>query len=304
MRSATGRQHLAAGHRRTWPTHALLLLGVVAASLAAVLVRYADDAQPLALSLWRCGAGALALLPFARSGLRRASPDAVKLSAIAGVFLALHFATWITSIHLTTIAASVLLVSTTPVFVALAGRVLFDERLLARAWFGILLGLGGTALIAGGDFGGSSLTGDALALAGGAAAAGYVMAGGRARQELGIFPYAFLAYAASAVVLTAVCLAARVPLWGYSATTWWAIAGLIAGPQILGHTIINFVLRELDPTTVSVSIMTEPVFATALGFVLFGEVPSWLVVPGGIAILAGIFAVSTAQREKALAGTG
>lgn len=298
MRSAIRRSQLGGKDRPAWVTHAILLFGVAAASLGAVLVRYADDAQPLALSLWRCGAGALVLLPFAGRGIRAIAPRAGKLSMVAGCFLAVHFATWITSVNLTSIAASVLLVSTTPVFVAVAARLLFDERLVGRAWFGILLALAGTALVTGGDFGGSSLGGDALALAGGAAAAGYVMAGGRARQELGIFQYAFLAYAASALLLAVVCVAARVPLWGYSAPTWWAIAGLVAGPQILGHTIINFALRELDATTVSVSIMAEPVVATGLGLLLFSEVPSWLVVPGGAAILAGIYAVSTAPRKE------
>ncbi|CAN5695406.1 DMT family transporter [soil metagenome] len=296
MKSAILRSPLLGKDRPAWVTHAILLFGVSAASFGAVLVRYADDAQPLALSLWRCGAGALVLLPFAGRGIGAIASRAGKLSAVAGVFLAVHFATWITSIHLTSIAASVLLVSTTPVFVAVAARVLFDARLVPRAWFGILVALGGTVLVTGGDFGGSSLTGDALALAGGAAAAGYVMAGGRARQELGIFHYAFLAYAVSALLLAVVCVAAGVPLWGYSATTWWAIGGLVAGPQILGHTIINFALRELDATTVSVSIMAEPVVATGLALLLFSEVPSWLVVPGGAAILAGIYAVSTASR--------
>jgi drug/metabolite transporter (DMT)-like permease len=304
VKSGARRLRLLRTDRPPWLVHAILLFGVSAASLGAILVRYAGDAEPLALSLWRCGAGAVALLPFAGRGVLGTAPRAAKLSLVAGCFLAVHFATWITSVDLTSIAASVLLVSTTPVFVAVAGRLLFGTRLVLRAWLGILVALAGSALVAGGDFGGSSLVGDALALAGGAAAAGYVMAGARARQELGIFAYAFLAYAASALLLAVVCVAAQVPLWGYSATTWWAIAGLVAGPQILGHTIINFALRELDAATVSVSIMAEPVVATGLALLLFSEMPSWLVLPGGAAILAGIYAVSTAPPREAPSSSG
>lgn len=290
-----------AGRGGGWPLHALLIGAVSAASSSAVLVRYAPGAEPLAIAFWRCAAGAIVLAPLAASKLRSGSARPVRLSALAGLFLALHFATWITSIGLTSIASSVLLVSTTPVFVAIAARLLFGERLAWLGWLGIVLALAGAVLVGGGDFGGSSLRGDVLALAGGAAAAGYVMAGGRARQELGIFEYAVLTYAFAGVVLTIACVAGSVPLWGYPAQTWWAIAGIVAGPQLLGHTIINFTLKQLDPTTVSMTIMAEPVIATLLAFLLLSETPSWLVVPGGIAILAGIYLVTIIKRPVTLA---
>lgn len=285
------------GERASWLPWALLAVGVGAASVSAILVRYADGADPLALSFWRCAAGAAALLPFATRGLRKAGGTGLRLPVVAGVFLALHFATWMSSVNLTTVAASVLLVSTTPVFVAIAAFFLFKERLPAVAGAGILLATGGAAAVGGGSLEGSSLDGNLLAVAGAATVAGYVMATEAARRTLGILEYAVATYAAAGAVLLVVCVVAGVDLAGYPAGTWWAIAGLVAGPQLLGHTLINLTLSDIDATTVSVAVMAEPVIATALAFLLFDEVPTWLLYPGGVAILAGIYMVSTARRE-------
>ncbi len=283
--------------RAAWLPWALLAVGVGAASISAILVRYADGADPLALSFWRCAAGAAALLPFATRGLGRGGRAALSAPAVAGIFLALHFATWMTSVNLTTVAASVLLVSTTPVFVAVAARLMYRDRIPSLAWAGILLATGGAAAVGGGSLGGSSFDGNLLAIAGAATAGGYVMAGQVARRTQGILEYAVVTYAVAGALLLVVCLAGGVDLAGYPAGTWWAIAGLVIGPQLLGHTVINLVLSDIDATTVSVSIMAEPVIATALAWMLFDEVPTWLLYPGGAAILAGIYMVSTARRE-------
>jgi drug/metabolite transporter (DMT)-like permease len=283
-----------------WIAWSLLWIGVVAASIAAILIRYADDAGPLALSFWRCAGGALTLLPFLRPRSRGLGRGNTLASMLAGLFLALHFAAWITSVGLTTIAASVLLVSTTPVFTALASWMFFRERLRSLGWLGIGLTLAGVALISGGGFGGSSATGNLLALIGGAAVAAYLIVGERARQELGIVEYAVIAYATGGLLLAPVCLAVGQPLWGYDAETWWAIAGLILGPQLLGHTVINFVLSDLDSTTVAVAIMVEPIIATVLAYFLFSETPSSLVYPGGLLILSGIYLVARVRREPVL----
>ncbi|MGH2825732.1 MAG: DMT family transporter [Actinomycetota bacterium] len=287
-----------ANHARPpWIAWALLSLGILAASVSAILIRYAEDANPLAISFWRCALGALALLPFARWQQRGATRATVKTSAIAGFFLALHFATWITSVGLTSVASSVLLVSTTPVFTALIAWLAFKERLPSVGWAGIALTLIGVGLIGGGDFGGSSGVGNLLALIGGATVAGYLMLGSVARRTLGIVEYAVVAYTTAGVMLLAVCLVAGVDLGGYDSGTWWAIAGMVVGPQLLGHTVINSVLTEIDATTVAVTIMAEPIIATALAFVLFSEGPSLLIYPGGILILVGIYLVTTVRKE-------
>lgn len=286
--------------RPEWAAWLLLGLGVISASLAAILIRYASGAEPLAISFWRCAVGAVVLLPFARWRTRGLHRSNLKYSVMAGAFLALHFATWITSVTLTSVAASVLLVSTTPVFVALASWWLSRERLRGMGWFGIGLTLVGVGLIGGGDLTGSSATGNMLALAGGAAAGGYLLAGAGARRDLGIIEYAVVAYAVAAVLVLGVCLVADVELGGYPAVTWWSLAGLIAGPQLLGHTVINFVLVDIDATTVSVTIMAEPIIATLMAFVLFAETPSALVFPGGVLILAGIYLVTSVRNQPVI----
>lgn len=285
---------------RGWLPWTVLVIGVLGASISAILIRYAQGASGLAISFWRCAAGAIILAPFAITGLARMTARDLVLPAIAGVSLAAHFATWITSVNLTTIAASVLLVSTTPIFVALIERWVFGDRMPAFGWIGIALALGGTVLIAGLDFEGSSARGNLLALAGAITVAGYVMGGRRARQKLGILEYAVVTYGFAAAALLPVCLFAGVELGGYPDETWFAIAGLIVGPQLLGHTLINMALSDIDATTVSVTVMAEPVIAIALALVLFSEVPSVLAYPGGAAILLGIWLVSTSRHEPAV----
>lgn len=221
------------------------------------------------------------------------------LPLIAGTFLAVHFASWITSLGLTTVANAVLLVSTTPVFTALAARYLFKERHRSAVWTGIALTLGGSALIAGagGGRGEASLAGDMLALLGAVAVGGYTLAGEVSRRRLGIVPYSVLTYGSAALLLLAACLFVGAELGGYPIETWLAIAGIVAGPQLLGHTLLNFVLRDFDATTVTVAVMAEPPIAIALAFVLFAETPSLLVYPGGVAIAAGILLVSLKRRR-------
>jgi drug/metabolite transporter (DMT)-like permease len=274
-----------------------LAFGVLAVSVAAILIRYAEGAEPLAIAFWRCAAGAVILAPFGRRGFAKLAGGGWKLPLVAGAFLAVHFGTWITSLEKTTVANSVLLVSTTPVFTALAARYLFKEKMRQAVWVGIALTLAGTALIAlpGGGEGKASLFGDTLALLGAVTVAGYTLAGQFSRQRLGIVEYSVITYGAAALLLLPICLAAGIPLWGYPAATWLAPAGIVVGPQLLGHTVLNFVLKDLDSTTVSAAVMAEPPIAIALAFLLFSETPSVWVYPAGLAILYGILLVSVTR---------
>ena len=290
------------GQRPGWVTWAILAVGIVSVSTSAILIRYASidgdgDAHPLSISFWRCALGALALVPFARWQKRGTNPATIKLSLMAGFFLALHFASWITSVGLTSVASSVLLVSTTPVFTAIVAWFAFNERLRALGWIGIGLTLVGVGLIGGGDFGGSSGLGNLLALIGGATAGGYLIIGARARRTLGIIEYAVITYTTAGLLLLVVCLFGAVSLSGYGAQTWWAIVGSVIGPQLLGHTLINATLSDIDTTTVAVTIMIEPIIATALAYLLFSEAPSLLIYPGGALILLGIYLVTTVSKQ-------
>lgn len=283
-----------------WVPWALLAMAIVAVGGSAILIRYAQEAHPLALSFWRCALGAALLAPFGGGAFRKMERGDWWLPVVAGVSLAIHFATWITSLELTSVANSVLIVCTAPVFVAIAARYLLKEPMRPAVWLGIVLALGGTAAIAGsGDGTGmASLDGDLLALAGAVAVAGYGLAGQVSRQKLGIVEYAVITYGAGALVLGIVCVVTGVELFDYRADTWLAIVAIVLGPQILGHTVMNYVVKDIDATTIYVAVMAEPPIAIALAFVLFGEAPSMWVYPGGVAILIGILMVSMARRQR------
>jgi drug/metabolite transporter (DMT)-like permease len=285
-----------------------LAVGIAAISTAPILVRVA--ALPaLALAFWRCLAGAALLAPFAlgrrgrpAGGLGRA--EAARLLA-AGVFLAVHFALWNASLALTSVAASTTLVSCSPLFVGLGGRLL-GEPPSRRAWLGIALAVAGAAVIGLGDAGASQaasggprpLLGDALAFAGSAAMAGYLLLGRVARRRLPVSTYAASVYGVAAAVLLPACLLTGAALGGYRAGSWLALAAIVAGPQLLGHTVFNGLLASVRATVVAVAILAEPVGATALAWLLLHELPAaafWL---GAPLVLAGVWLAVSGERER------
>jgi drug/metabolite transporter (DMT)-like permease len=285
------------------PRHlALLVLGVVAVSFAAILIR-AADAPPLAVAFYRNGIAAALLLPAAlirhREEFRRLTRRQVGLALGSGALLAAHFALWIPSIDLTTIAASTVLVTTQPVWVALAGYLWFGERLSRAGVLGIAVAMGGAAVVSGGDFrlSAEAALGDVLALLGAVTAAGYYMVGRTLRRDLSLLTYVGIAYTTCALLLIPAMLVARTPFTGFEAGTWWTFLALALVPQIMGHTVFNYLLRYLSATVVAVAILGEPVGATLLGLAIFGEVPGWAAVAGGALILVGIYAAIRGQSR-------
>jgi drug/metabolite transporter (DMT)-like permease len=267
---------------------ALLVMAVAAVSSSAVLVRYAE-VPAVSLAFWRTFAGAVVLAgPAAASGARPARHQRLVLGA-AGAALGLHFATWLASLELTSVAASVTLVTTAPLFLV-AASVVAGARPPGRTWIAIALAMVGTATIAGGDalVGGEALAGDALALVGAAAMAGYLAAGSRLRAALPTVACAAWTYAGAAAVLLVTAVATGTPLWGYDPGSWLAIAAMVAGPQLAGHTVLNRLLPELGAVTVSMSLLTEPVLAGLWVWLLLGEVPPVAAVLGGPLVVAGL----------------
>jgi drug/metabolite transporter (DMT)-like permease len=276
-----------------------MAVGIAAISFSPILVRVA--ALPaLALAFWRCAAGAALLAPFARRA-QLGRVEAARLLA-AGVFLAVHFGLWNASLALTSVAASTTLVSCSPLFVGLVGRLL-GEPPSRRAWVGIALAVAGAAVIALGDaarmdVGGRALLGDALAFAGSAAMAGYLLLGRAARRRLPVSTYAASVYGVAAAVLLPACLLTGAALGGYHAGSWLALAAVVAGPQLLGHTVFNGLLARVSATVVAVAILTEPVGATALAWLLLDELPSAAFFFGAPLVLAGVWLAVTGERER------
>jgi drug/metabolite transporter (DMT)-like permease len=276
-----------------------MAVAIAAISFSPILVRVA--ALPaLALAFWRCAAGAALLAPFAQWP-RLGRAEAARLLA-AGVFLAVHFGLWNASLALTSVAASTTLVSCSPLFVGLGGRLL-GEPPSRRAWAGIALAVAGAAVIGLGDatrieLAGRALLGDALAFAGSAAMAGYLLLGRAARRRLPVSTYAASVYGVAAAVLLPACLLTGSVLLGYRAGSWLALAAIVAGPQLLGHTVFNGLLARVSATVVAVAILAEPVGATALAWLLLHELPAaafWL---GAPLVLAGVWLAVTGERQR------
>ena len=288
----------------------LLGVAVVAVSTSAPLIR-AADAPSLAIAFWR-NALALPILGAVVLASRDRRQEAAtldrreqRLALIAGLFLAAHFATWVPSLSFTSVASSVALVATQPVWAALIARWRGDH-VPRLAWWGIASAMAGTVVLTGVDLSISprALFGDMLALLGGALAAAYVTVGAEARRTISTTVYATACYGVAAIVLLAVCGVGRQPLAGYDGRTWLLLVATVLGPQLLGHTLVNRVLATISPVIVSVAILFEIVGAALLAWLAFDEVPPASAIPAGVLIAAGVVLVVRANpAEPAVAGS-
>jgi drug/metabolite transporter (DMT)-like permease len=279
-------------------------VAVIGISLSAPLTTLVT-APMLALAFWRNVGGAAVLLPVLllrdRSTLTGLRPRDLGSSVVAGLFLAAHFAAWLPSLSMTTVAASTALVTTTPIWTALAARV-SGVRLPAAIWWGLVLAVVGVALIAGVDVTVSvrALAGDGLALLGAVCAGGYVLAGARARQRLPTSAYAVVCYSVCALAIAVSALVVRAPLAGFSARDWLLIAAITVCAQLLGHTLLNQVLSSVGPTVVSLVVLLEVPGALLFALVLLEQVPPLLALPGVLLVVVGVALVVRASRPSTL----
>lgn len=279
----------------------LLGIAVIAVSAAAPIV-VACAAPALAIAFWRCALGAL--LTVGWLAIRRQSLHQLRshfwLLVVAGAMLALHFATFIPALRYTSVAAATALVSTVPIWTALISRI-SGYQVSRLLWLGVAVAMIGVLIITGVDvaMSPSALFGDALALVGGAAGAAYIMSGAKARQELGAAPYSAAVYGVAAVFLLVVCLVADVDLVGYELRDWVLIVALTVLAQLLGHSLVNVVLRSLPPTTVGLALLLEVPGAILIAAVWLGAFPPFQLVPGVLLILAGLaLVVVTGNRNS------
>ena len=293
--------------RPPYPPALVLAFGVAAVSTGAIFVRKAE-APALSIAFWRC---AIAAAVVAAVSLNRGSFGELRtlslrergLAAAAGFFLALHFASWITSLEYTTVASSVLMVNTGPIWVALLTPILSSDRLARGTSAGILLAVVGGAVVAGGDleFGGRALFGDGLALVGAVAAGLYLLAGRRLREKLSLATYTSVCYGAAAVFLLPAALASGATLVAHPAETWgWLLACALV-PQLLGHTAANWALRWATAVLVAVSLLGEPVLSALLAAAFLGETPPLAFYIGAPLVLVGIFRAAATERNAAQA---
>ena len=274
-----------------------LFIAVLAVSWAAILIRTAD-APPIVIAFWRLTLATAILAPLAAWFRRRdqggLGVDRTRQTSLlvlaAGLLLALHFACWIYSLTLTSVASSVMLVSTQPIFAALLGQRILEERPVRRTWWAILLSLGGALLIGFGDFSSSitALLGDALALAAAGAAAIYLMLGRKARASGPLPIYLFKVNGVAAFFLLLGCWSGGWPLLAYSLRTWAAFVALAAGPHLAGHGLLNLAVRELPAPTVNLALLGEPILSSAYAAWLFREFPGGWFYAGAALVLSGL----------------
>jgi drug/metabolite transporter (DMT)-like permease len=278
----------------------LLVVAVLSIASSAVLVEYAM-APAVALAFWRCLGGAVVLAPGALSNASALAEirRVWHLLVAAGIALGLHFATWLASLEMTSTAASVTIVSTAPLFVVgwhwFRGRPPGGHTVL-----GVVLAVGGVAVLAGSDVMDSDLRsgldGDVLALVGAGCMAGYLLIGDRVRSHLRVGTYAPIVYAVAAATMLPVALIGGRPLVGFDTTTWLAIGGMIVGPQLGGHTVLNLLLGRIGSVLVSLGLLSEAIVASALMWVIFDEVPPALATVGIPLVLVGLaLAIRDAQ---------
>ncbi len=285
----------------------ILCVGVLAMASASIFIRQAQagGAPSLVIAAYRLLTATVVMSIPALS--QRAWQDYAKLEKrelgmllLSGLLLGLHFATWITSLAHTSVVSSVVLVTTTPLWIGLASPLVLGERTPRLTWVGIVAAMIGGSIVGLADWTGttgSTLWGDVLALIGAFMASGYLMIGRSVRAKLRLTSYLWLVYGTAGVFLLIWSIAANYPLTGYSleVTGWMIALGLI--PQMIGHTAANYAVRHLSATFVGVAILGEPIGSTILAILILQEWPKPLQVLGGALILAGIALASTAEEH-------
>jgi drug/metabolite transporter (DMT)-like permease len=279
--------------------YAVLAAALVGVSFGSIFVRLAA-APALAIALWRMTLASAVVLPaaLASGGIRPGtSRRAMALAAAAGGLLALHFGSWMTSLLFTSVANSVLLVNTAPIFVALLSWISGRDRPTSRTWAAVLLATAGAAVItSGGLSDATSLIGNLLAVGGALAMAGYLLLAREAQRVLAYLPYVAVAYGTAAVVLWAAVLISGTQWHSFPPQTWAVLAAMAVVSQLVGHGGYNWSLRHLQAAFVSIALTGEPVLASLLAWWLLDEPIGARTALGGVLVLSGIVVAARARR--------
>jgi drug/metabolite transporter (DMT)-like permease len=294
------------------------LAGIVFVSTASLFIRFAQaEASSIVIAAARLTIASLVLVPLALVRNRKAPVHLTWLEwgkgLLSGLFLALHFAAWITSLEYTTIASSVVLVTTTPLWVALLSPLVLKEKIRKTVWIGLVISVAGGVIVGLANacqwsgsgiicqaqgFTGKAMWGNVLALFGAWMAAGYMLMGRQLRKKLDTVSYTALVYGTAAGILLAVVLLRAEPVFSYQPETYiWLLAlGLI--PQLLGHSLLNWALKYISAAYVSLTLLGEPIGTSILAYLFLRESPTLLEGVGAVLILAGIV-IGSVRRAAA-----
>jgi drug/metabolite transporter (DMT)-like permease len=279
--------------------YAAMVLGVVAVSFSSILITKLERAgvAPLVISFYRMLLATLLLAPpslkFKRQEIGRLSRTDILLLAVSGVFLAIHFGSWISSLKYIPISSSVILVASHPLFVVIASALFLGEYPTKRIVAGTLLGLAGTGVIFGEGFSGLNrmLWGDVLALVGSLSTVVYLLIGRKVRARLSLLAYVVPAYGTCSLLLFIWTVALGDRLAGYTRVQWAYFLALAVVPTILGHTVLNWAIKHVPASAISTALLGEPVVASLLACLFFAQIPSAYTFGGGSLVLIGIYLV-------------
>lgn len=299
-----------------------MVVGVAAVSTAAILARIAMGEDPglttagpgaapaMAVAFWRTAVGAVVLAPLGWRAARRSGQRLDRRTHLAlagsGAALGLHFALFQGALALTTVASAVTLVTMSPVFVALGAWWFLREPTDRRTWIGMTVTIAGAvgigaADLAAVDLGPTALLGDAMAFGGALAVTAYLLLGRLARRSVPATTYSAIVFGWAAVLLAPVVVVTGTPLTGYDPITWLALAGIVLGPQLLGHTVFNALLSTVPATVVSVVVLAEPVGAGLLAWLVLGELPTPWFFAGAPLVLIGVL-IATVRGHLRVSG--
>jgi drug/metabolite transporter (DMT)-like permease len=295
-------------------------VGIMAVSTASLFIRFAQtEASSLTIAASRLTLAALFLMPVAlkKNGkeLAALSRKQVGLLVLAGVFLAIHFASWITSLQYTTVASSVVLVATSPLWVALLSPVILRERLRSSIWIGLVITLFGASIVGISNacqlqssglvcapfrqfIEGRAFLGNGLALLGALMSAGYLLIGRRLRSSVSLLSYTFTVYGTAALVLLLAVFLTNQKVLGFSPVTYLWFLALAVIPQLIGHSSFNWALKYLSAAYISVALLGEPIGSSLLAYLFLTETPSLVEIFGGVMILIGIYLTSRAEQKS------
>ncbi len=299
------------------PPQIAIPFGILAVSTSSIFIRFAQaEAPSIVIAAGRLTLATIILAGVAlyrhRAELRSLTRRELGLALLSGFFLAIHFATWITSLEYTTVASSVVLVSTSPLWVALLAPLTIREPVARPVFWGMGLALLGGTIVGLSDscswtgrgmscppfsefVAGEAFWGDFLALAGAWTGAGYLLIGRRLRENMSLIPYIFVVYGMAAVMLNVFMFSSGESLSGYPPMVYVWLLLLALVPQLLGHSTFNWALRYLSAAYVSVTLLGEPIGSAILAYFFLKEVPSALMVFGAILILVGIYIASRSE---------
>lgn len=296
--------------RTPWQTYAVLAAGLAAVSLAAVFIRLAqgEGIPSLVIAAARLTIAALILTPLTLprylDHLRQLTRRDLLLVSVSGLFLALHFILWITSLELTSVLISVVLVTTSPLWAALLETLFLKSRLTRLVMIGLMLAIGGGIMIGLPDqegafsFGSNPLLGSLFALGGAVAVAIYLVIGRSVRPKLPLLPYIWLVYGIAALFALLAVLLAGSQITGYTPEGYLLLLAVALFPQLIGHSSFNYALKHLSATYVGVASQLEPVSSALLAFIVFREIPSSLQLLGSAVILVGVVLATLGQQKQ------